>query len=462
MEYFGYIFFAVPFVAALLFGLLVVVLLFFVVRSAGFGVGAIAILYIFEANFPGFQGVNLGIRIDAPDLISLLLAVAVLFRLIFIPAARPALKAWYIVAGGILVSLVWGLATLGTAGGVAARPYFYALAVMSYVLTFPGDQRLVRQLFTALAWIGVCTVALVVFRWFVTYLPIPALLPPEGRFSSVESSRLRVIPSFEAMLLAQLVLVGIFYPAVVPLLRWLRPLVPLALLTVIVLQHRSVWIAIAAGAMARFALPEAGRKATLQLAAVGTALSLALIPLVSSDRFTAATADIGSSAKRAIAGADTVNFRLDSWDFALRKWSDSGPVSVAIGLPMGTSMERLLRSDSGNYQRVQVSAHNFYVETLFYTGLVGILAVLSMYGFVIVNLVRGMKDSQMATASGALFLLIVSQLFYYVAYGVDYFQGLIFGVAAAVALTISERRRAAPIERPLGGSSAYWSPARGR
>lgn len=458
MEILRVFFTALPSVIALVAAVLLVVFVFFAFRSSGFGMGSVFSLFIFQAVFPGFQGINLGVRIDALDLVTLMLGLVVLMRFAFVAEARHGLLTWYLFVACVLFSLVSGLVTQGTAGGVAARPYFYGIVTCSYALTFRGDIRLFRQLLGGMAWSGLALFALVMMRWVITYLPIPALLPPGGQFASVEASLLRVVPSGEAMLLAQVVVVGLFFPALVPALRWLRAAMPLFLVMVLALQHRSVWAAFLAAVGARFALPQAGRKASMQLAAAALVLAVMAVPVALSGKFAGATADIGRSASRALALSDTVNFRFDTWKFTIGKWAGSGPLGLVAGLPMGTPMDRVLRSDEGNYTQVSVSAHNYFVQTLFNTGLLGLLAIVWVYGVVILNLVKGLRQAEFQPACSLMLLLLAAQLAYYVAYGVNFVQGLILGVAAALAMEIRRRmllaraRSASPwVGAPGGG-----------
>lgn len=436
MEFIGYIFALLPYFLAVMLAGFVVVFVFFSFRSLQFGMASVFSLFLFNAVFPAFAGINIGIRLDALDLITLLLGSAALLRFIGVREARHGLLAWYVFVLAVLSSLAYGLASLGTAGGVAARPYFYTIVCTSYVLTFAIDGKAIRALLGAMVWSAAALLCLVVLRWAITYLPISALLPVGGRFASIESSLLRVVPSAETALMAQVVVIGIFYATLVPTLRWVRAFVPVLFLTVILLQHRSVWVALLAAVAARFTLPQAGRKATVQLAAMALVLAVLAIPLLGSGKLTGVTADVGRSASRALALTDTINFRFDSWRFAVGKWANSGALGLTVGLPMGTSMDRVIRSDQGNYSRVSVSAHNFYVQTLFNTGLLGILSIISVYVFVVLNLLRGLRHAELGQECSAMLLIIILQLTYYVAYGTDFVQGLILGVAAGLAITV--------------------------
>lgn len=442
MEVLSYLMLAVPFVLAILLGLLLPLVVLKSYRSAGFGMGVVAFLFLANATFLEGGAINVGIRLYPMDVVSLLLGLVALARWVVLPECRPGLASWYLFVFSVLLSLGLGLATLGTAAGVSARPYFYAVVTASYVLTFPADAKLVRQLLTTLAWVGVYLVLLVIARWIITFVPIADLLPPGGRFASSDASQLRVVGSGEALLLAQFTLIALFYAMLAPSLRWLRPLLPVVLLFVVVLQHRSVWLALLAAVLARFVLPQAGRKASVQLLATLLIVVTASIPLAFSGKLSGAFSDVARSADRAVGLNDTAHARLETWRFMLKTWANGGPRSWAIGQPMGTSTERLLLGDSGNYARVEFQAHNYYIQTLFNTGLVGLAATLAVYLAVGLALLRGVHDAELGASAGAMLLLLTAQVVYYLPYGIDYMQGLVLGTAGALALVLRQRRRA--------------------
>jgi hypothetical protein len=462
MEFLPYVSLAVLFAAALLMGVLVPLLLIQLCRNVGFGIGLGALLFAFETFFRGFEGFQLGIRVSVPDIVSILMGAAVVLRLLLFPEARSKLVVWHAFVFSVLISLGIGLASFGTSGGVAARPYFYAIVMGSYALSFRGDERMVRHLLSCLASLSSMLVLVVFARWIITYVPIPSLLPPGGRFSFDEASMLRVVTSYEAMAMAQVAVVALFYPLAAPAVRRLRLLLPALFVVVLALQHRSVWLATLAATGARFALPQAGRKASIQLLAMTVLLGAVIVPAVMSGRVGDAGQDIARSADRAVAMTGTARARLDSWDFMVGKWMAGGPRAILLGLPMGTSAERTLINDRREQIKVNFQAHNFYVQTLFNTGILGIGAILWVYGFVLVWLYRGLGDSQLGSVSGAMLLLTVAQVVYYLPYGIDYLQGLILGVASALALSLFDKRvaerqaqtsRAAPTATDSGVAS---------
>lgn len=440
MEYLGYALIGVPFVFAVLMGLLVPLFLLLAYRNVGFGIALTAALCAFEVFFPRFEGLQLGIRLYVPDIVTGLLALTAFLRFLIQRTARPKLPAWYFFLAAIFISMGVGFATLGSLAGVAARPYFYAIAVGSYALTFPGSAKMVRQLIDSMAWFSIALMLVVLARWIITFAPIPDLLPDTGRFSSSEASLLRVVTSEKAIILAQLFVVSLFYPLVAGMARALRAALPLLFIMVVALQHRSVWLAMMSAVAARFALPQAGRKATVQLLVIVSVVVVVVVPLAVSGKFGGASEDITRSADRAVAMSDTADARLGSWGFMLRKWADGGPRALLVGLPMGTSAERTLLSSNNEYAHLNFQAHNYYVQTIFSTGLWGIGGSIAAYAWILLKLFRGVRDDELGGASGAMLLITVAQVVYYIFYGVDYMQGLILGVAGALALTLESRR----------------------
>ena len=423
----------------------VVMTVFAAYRNFGFGVMALSLLLAFESILPGVGGLNLGIQLYPADCVTLLLLASSALRTVFMPISRPRLFAWYVFAAAFTSSLLLGLGSFGTAGGVAAREYFYAIAAIAYALSFSGGRESVRSLGTALAWLSIGLLILVAARWLITVLQVDTLLPASGRFASSDASSLRVIPSFEAFVIAQAALVALFYPGLSPALRRFRFATPLLIATIVVLQHRSVWIAFSAGAATRFALPRAGGKAIVQLTAALAMVGALGGAIALSGQGAALSSDIGTAAQRAIALGDTAAARLDTWNFLLTRWSNSGPRGWLIGLPFGESVERYQVNVRGELIRVGFSAHNYYVQTLFNLGLVGLLANVALYGSILIALIRGLKHPSLGEQSAAMLILIVSQLAYYFPYGVNTFQGLVLGVAASLSLTLEGQRRAAGI-----------------
>jgi hypothetical protein len=457
VEALSYALISLPYVVVACIGLALPVLLIALTRRPVVGFSLLGMLCIVEIQFPGLEIVRLGAQLYLPDLVTALLGFAAVLRFLFVDGARPRLPGWYVFLGVVALSMAIGLVKAGSGAGVAARPYFYALAVASYAASFPADSAIVRRLFDTLAWVGATLLLITLVRWVIVVTPIPQWLPPGGRFASSEASELRVIGSRDAVLLAQLLVLLMYFSSTSRLLARSRILLPLLAVAVVVLQHRSVWLACVAGLGARFMLRNRGGTAVRQLVA-GALLTLAVIvPLTMTSSFSDASGDITKSASRAIELSGTANARLNDWQSLVRHWYGAGAQSIMIGQPIGTNVERYT-SDLLSARKISYQAHNFYVQTLVNTGLIGLGSILFAYGWTLVRLYRQASKQDDGEMAAALFLMLVVQMVYYLPYGIDYMQGMVFGTAMIYSL--GHRHAAAQsTHEPIDGCAAPRPPA---
>lgn len=425
----------IPVVLAMLLALSACVLMVVCYRSMTVGLIMVSALFMIETLIPGLPSVSLGIQLYLPDFVTLFLGGAGVLRLLFARPRPKILPTWYVFLAVISVSFVFGFSGYGVTAGTAVRTYFYAVAVASYFMTFPVEPANVNRLLSTLAWLGATMLIVVLARWVVVLVPIGALLPPGGRFASSEASQLRVIASEQAIVLAQVLVVLLFFGLSTGTTRRLRVLLPLIFIAVLILQHRSVWLAALAGIFARFMLPAQGRRPVGQLLALMLATLVIALPVALSGRLNAEGAQIAQSADRAVGMTDTSQARLETWKFILDSWRAGGLRTIVLGQPFGTPMDRVLTTRTGDQVRASFSAHNYYLQTLFNTGLVGVGASVSVFLWLLVRLYRLIGDAQYTPTASPLFLLLLTQLAYYVPYGIHYLQFVVVGVAAAYVRT---------------------------
>lgn len=452
MQQLAYLFIGLPYLVAPLAALALCAFLVSAYRSPTAGLVSIGVVFLLESLL-GSASLGLGINVFPPDLVSVAVGFVALLRFLFSSECPRFPRAWFAFVAAVAISFVLGFDAYGTLAGVALRPNFYAIAAASYLMTFAHDEAAVRRVVNFLCWVALGVVLIVCFRWVVVAIPIDALLPPGG-FDPAQSSVLRVIGSEATTVLAQALVVGLFYVHTSGLLTKARFLLPAFAVVVLLLQHRSVWAAVLAAVAARFALPAAGRKGSTQLLSLAVILAALVAPALLSGRFDTAARDVQRSASRAVALTDTAQARLDVWRFAFNKWRNGGPRAVALGLPFGTSMDRYSLTRNNELRRDSFQAHSYYIQTLFSTGLLGLGATLWMYAHVLRRLYRRVTDPLQGPTASLLLLLLVVQLSYYVTYGIHYIQGLVLGVAAAYVMTL---RNAAPAK---GGASAAGASTR--
>lgn len=395
------------------------------------GLLVIGLTFVLETLYMSSGGLQLGIALYYTDLSMVFIAVLAGLRWISARDAPPRHWAWSLYLLVFALNLSWGLGSNGTTAGVQARPYFYAIAITSYAMTFRLTSHHVRQLLHFMAFASVCFVFLCVYRWTVYYLPISELLPEEGNYNI--DGAMRVIRSNEALVIAQSLVVYLFVAGLGTASHWMRALAPALLGAVIALQHRSVWVATLAGVM--FSIVVAGsqqRSRTRQLVLlVGIALITSL-PLLVSNQLAGVADQVSRSAQAGAAGEGTAAERLDSWQQILRSWSNDGPVAVAIGRKFGSDNSRWVHDQTtGGLRRIAYTAHNHYVQTLSSMGVLGLGGLLVVYGHVINGLYRMVRQGIGSGASEALLVLLLMQAVYYIPYSTDYFQHLLLGMALA-------------------------------
>jgi hypothetical protein len=204
--------------------------------------------------------------------------------------------------------------------------------------------------------------------------------------------------------------------------RWHRPAARLMLgavfvVTLVVLQHRSVWVAGLAAATVAF-VGWSGRTLRTRPHHVHAATGLALLAspaillaLLGSRTLGASVAEVGTP-------HSTIMWRFESWRALLHEHRTIG--EYVFGSPAATSWERTIFGAT-----TQVTPHNLYIEALFRFGLLG-LVVLAALWLVAVRSRRMM--GAIGIPSEMVIALVLTQLIFSVAYPLALPQGLILGV----------------------------------
>jgi hypothetical protein len=444
---------ALPFVVMLGLGLLLPMLLVLCYSRFGFGLAVIAGMFVIDAMLMNGGGLHLGINLYYTDFALLLISMAAGLRLLFAPDFPLRHWAWLVFSVTILLSLALGLASHGTAAGVSARGYFYFMVTGLYGMSFPMDERRVRFTLSVLTAVAVSLLLLTAYRWVVYYTPITALLP-EGGVYNVDGA-IRVIKSFETLVLAQVLVGGLFFAAASRGLHVALWLSPLLLGAVLALQHRSVWLAMLVGGLTRFLVVRSKQSSAVsQLLLVAAIIGVTSIPLVFSEKLSSVTQQVQHSAERALQGRDTTHERFSNWKSVIQLWYQGGGKSIVIGQSFGTDSARYVEDEKGRARKINYFAHNLYVQTLYNTGLVGLAAMLAAFAYVVRGLYRLNRDGVGGTTTQILLVLIVTQMAYYVPYGTDYLQSLLFGVALSYVAVRLPRKASIPLDAPVAMSRA--------
>ena len=455
MELLAWLMFAVPFIIAGAVGLALPLLAVLSYRRLAWGLGLMTAAMLADVLVLSAPVMRIGLTLFVADVPMVLLATMAALRWLLRDDVPRRDGAWLLLVAVFALGLVIGLLRHGTAAGVAARGDFYALAAASYTMSFAIGQREMAALYRSITVAAGLLLLLTLYRWLVVYLPIKDLLPPPGIYNN--DGEIRVVWASAALMMAEVAVLGLFHGrprSGLALARWLA--VPL-MACVVVLQHRSVWLAAVAGVLVAVLL--AGRQRASRFQQTGLVILLAaasVLPLMVSDRL---ASQLGGSVQAALAGQGTVHARLENWRASLQNWAGHGALALAIGDEPGADKARTVETEEGELRKISYSTHNHYVALLTGSGVIGLAAYLWVVLRALRGLLRGDRvdskvalDADHAPDPGAVLLVLVAmQLVYFVSYGSDFLQFAFFGMALAWVAGLAPAQAATPT-KPRGAA----------
>jgi hypothetical protein len=427
MEYFFMLVGLMPYLIAGVLGLALPLLYLGTYNYFGVGLTLVAITFVLDALSLGQPILRVGITLYLPDIPMVVVGLAAGLRWLLRNDIPRRHGAWVLLAVVFFVDLAVGLARNGTAAGVQGRGHFYAIAAGTYAMSFPVGRQQVRQLVQAMAAVAGVLMLVSVYRWIVYYTPIPDLLPPGGTYN--RDGAIRVIGANLTLVIANMVVVGLFFARKemgAGLARWFSPFF---LTMVLVLQHRSVWLAGMVGLLLCLPLARTQRVPLWQQLSVAVLVVVtAASPLFFS---TTVSEQLQSSASTALAGEGTVDARFANWRATLQQWWNDGPRAIVAGRELGSDTTRVVDSESGS-TKIRFGAHNHYVDVLTSLGVLGLVSTLLVLVYAVTGLLRqALLQDEDSPFSALLLVLLGMQLTFYIAYTVDYLQYLALGLSVA-------------------------------
>lgn len=202
------------------------------------------------------------------------------------------------------------------------------------------------------------------------------------------------------------------------------------LLTVVVLQHRSVWlstlVALAILAvLARRARPVLLKQAGLLAVFVPLFLGIAIAAGMDTKPL---TESIAKSTETAVKGEGTVDAREMSWQALLAGYNRAQTIDKVLGAPMGSGY---LRFTGGIYDpRVQFSPHNFYIQVLLRGGILGAVLLVIALCVAAWRALRSARRTGNAVSHWLAATVFMSAAFF-IPYGAFVPTGLAIGLAQA-------------------------------
>jgi O-antigen ligase len=129
------------------------------------------------------------------------------------------------------------------------------------------------------------------------------------------------------------------------------------------------------------------------------------------------------------------SWRVQGWSELVQAWAHS-PTDWAFGQPFGSGFERKVEGIETNSH-----PHNFYIETMIRRGLAGLLALVALTAGLLRALWRTPTRDAGLLGPGVIPALLAMQLVWFVTWIPGSEQGIVTGLAAAVAAAHLSRRR---------------------
>ena len=370
-----------------------------------------------------------GINVVAADVICAFLALIAGLRLLrgFVHISKPLAVPLIIFIAMLGLSYARGLPAFGLQHATNEfREFFYFLAALGFVLSFPFERLGEKLLLVGV--VGGATLAAVA----LIRLPMMGGITMDAR----------PVPSYSALVIGQGFFTGWFWLKTgrrLKLWRWLIfALLPFSFL----MLHRSVWMALAGGLAAVLAWDRAGRGGLLKTLVIGGVVGAVLIGLVAGDKIMLA---LDQAVEEATSSEEsTFIWRLEGWEALLRQESGWNFVDLAIGRPMGSGYARTLGNSVVNTAEIEsgVIPHNYYLSMLLRGGVVGLVAFVGLYLKLGKILRRAAVRSTPSVYPAAFLTLLVTQMIYYVPYSADFIQGLFLGGAVMLANSLTQPHEA--------------------
>ncbi len=418
-------FFLVPVILGLVFAYAGVRL----TTKLSFGVAIVLGLFLLETWLVSLPAIHIGLNIFPQDLVFVGLAAVGGVRMLAGTNPRPAAFAWFLFGVMLVVSFMLGVFKYRTEAGVDLRPTFYfwstALYIGSFRIGIAEANRVMK--FTLVA--GIAVLLIVAYRWISDALHLGAVV-----FNQIGAGKpLRVVTAGQAYFLAAITIMLAWSAAtgrVSKKASWL--FIPFAL-AVLLLQHRSVWVATIVGLGVLYIGEPRLRGRFVRMSVLGSLVgAILLIPLtifgVMDPIYTALDESV---AETMLSHGSTLTWRMQSNQELFSQWLNGGLREYLIGKPFGSGYERFL-SDLGHV--TNYSPHNFYIQMLLRVGALGVTVVLVAYLYAARRLwVARVQDAASGFAGYLpLAAVLVSSLVFFYPYGAHFIQGMFLGLALAV------------------------------
>jgi hypothetical protein len=422
-EIINFLTYFIPFSFAIISAVLLVWYIYCCSENVLYGAVLIAFSYILETAFVTAPKISVGMMLSSNDcMIAILISSLMLRVLIYgVNGVNKSIVIWLMMLVLFAYNLSIGLSHYGSKAGVEAREDFYFLIVGLYFMSFEYPEKMIKNI----SKIGLFMIYAIVFISVYRFIGVELGFVSKGEVHQIgASNEFRVVGSGQALLFSAIG--GVFFHL------WLtHNKAQLAycsvifFLLVIVLQHRSVWVAsIFLLIMLAFLNTNAflARSKKMIPAFVFMAISVLFI-----FAYYSGAAVFDSLGKSIMSATDTENGtqvdRWETWVLLMSRWANSSIGNYLTGLDYGSGWDRYQR---GRF--LEFAPHNQYVYVLLRQGVLGLLLFISMVFILVAGLKREIANCNMAII---LMSLIVALMIYYIPYQIHYIHAILFGVSTS-------------------------------
>jgi hypothetical protein len=417
-----------PVLAAVLIAAVVVAAWLFIrsTEQKTFPIACMLIGFCVEALFVRQPYVTIVLQIYLNDVISLFLLASTAGSLMTrrIPVGDLTFLAWLGFGAMAMLSFAIGIGEYGRYAGTEFRPFFYLWIAGTYGCLASLDDDDLRQIgrwctWAAYAFIGISLMFLVGLQ--------TGLIDRSNVFDFAVGGRVfRPIGSHATFFVAMVGLVQLMAWLRGSGTRWSGTHALLFLLLVVLMQHRSVWVATGFGLMIVLWLER--RHVTRHVPFfLWSALAIAPVLAVAvwAGVFDELIERLVTSAVTMFDSQGTFAARVDGWDRLVETWTEAGGSAIAIGLPFGHGYTRLFRG-----QLIEFAPHNWFLDLVLRVGVIGLLFYVWAAVAVMIKAMRAPATTEFEVLLlRGVGVALAASLLYYLAYPSYYLIGAAIGIA---------------------------------
>lgn len=315
------------------------------------------------------------------------------------------------------------------AAGVDARRYFYFFSGLIFLSALEPTIELFHRIAHRWIYYSVALLALAIFRWIAGGIGLGIADQWQQISESTSSSLkfLRVLTADEALFLLE----SLFFSLMVHLTQarktWLSYVWIPSGIAIVLLQHRSIWVAAACALICMWFTVRGTSSAFIRPKLM---YSFLLIVALGSAWLLIFGRALLQALDESASNRDTFEWRLEGWQSLLLQRQTWSPIEKLFGAPFGSGYERYVEG-----YLIEVSPHNYYLQILLRLGIVGLAALLALYAIAFQRLIRERRSDHSCLYPQPVvwIALLVAQLIYFVPYTPAPSQAILLGSVLALA-----------------------------